>query len=286
MKHYPFHVSDFRSATAHLTRLERSIYRDLLDMYYELEHSLPLDLERLCHKLAARSNEESTCVERTLNEFFTKTPSGWYHDRCEAEIERYQANNTQKAQAGKASAAAKADKRQQALNARSTDVEMPLNGTPTNQEPRTKNHIEDSEAKASEDKSSDLTRKERNPEDTAKAELWRTAVSVLAQGGCPNEGQARTFMGKLVKDYGLDAVREAVAIAVAEQPADTREFLKATCQRIAGERKKPDVARVTVPGRVGLDPAILAAEEARKNARPPSAETLARIAQIRQGVAA
>ena len=43
MKHYPFHVSDFRSATAHLTRLERSIYRDLLDMYYELEHSLPLE---------------------------------------------------------------------------------------------------------------------------------------------------------------------------------------------------------------------------------------------------
>ena len=158
--------------------------------------------------------------------------------------------------------------------------------TMANQEQEQEQDLKDSEAKASDGKPSSEIRKERNPEDTAKAELWRTAVSVLAQGGCANEDQARSFMGKLVKDHGFDAVREAVSIAVAEQPADTREFLKATCQRIAGERKKPDLSRQTVPGRVGLDPAILAAEEARKNARPPSAETRARISKIRQGVAA
>lgn len=162
----------------------------------------------------------------------------------------------------------------------------PLRSQEQEQEQEQEQDLKDSEAKASDGKPSAENRKERNPEDTAKAELWRTAVSVLAQGGCANEDQARSFMGKLVKDHGFDAVREAVSIAVAEQPADTREFLKATCQRIAGERKKPDLSRHTVPGRVGLDPAILAAEEARRNARPPSAETLARISQIRQGVAA
>lgn len=77
---------------------------------------------------------------------------------------------------------------------------------------------------------------QKSPEEMAKAELWRAAVSVLNQGGCP-EAQARTFMGKLVKDYGQEVVKAAVAAAVAEQPVDAREYLKATCQRTVGERK-------------------------------------------------
>lgn len=80
------------------------------------------------------------------------------------------------------------------------------------------------------------TKKERSPEDIAKAEVWRAAVSVLAQGGCENEAQARTFMGKLVKDHTFPVVKEAVAVAVTEQPADAREYLKATCMRLAGAR--------------------------------------------------
>lgn len=70
----------------------------------------------------------------------------------------------------------------------------------------------------------------------AKAELWRAAVSVLEQGGCPTS-QTRTFMGKLVKDYGMEIVRDAVAAAVTTQPADAREYLKATCQHAAGQRQ-------------------------------------------------
>jgi len=80
---------------------------------------------------------------------------------------------------------------------------------------------------------------QKSPEDMAKAELWRAAVSVLEQGGCP-PSQCRTFMGKLVTDYTFAVVKEAVAVAVTAQPADAREYLKATCQRIAGERKSPN----------------------------------------------
>lgn len=76
----------------------------------------------------------------------------------------------------------------------------------------------------------------KSPEEMAKAELWRAAVSVLEQGGCP-VSQTRTFMGKLVKDYTFPVVQQAVAAAVTEQPADAREYLKATCQRMAGERQ-------------------------------------------------
>lgn len=127
MKHYPHHIGDFDRATRHLTRIERSVYRDMLDLYYDTETRLPLDQPWICRKIIARSNEESTAVQQVLSEFFTETPTGWYHARCEVEIEAYQANTSQRAQAGKASAAAKALKKLQALNGTSTTVEQPLN---------------------------------------------------------------------------------------------------------------------------------------------------------------
>lgn len=76
------------------------------------------------------------------------------------------------------------------------------------------------------------------PVDKAKAQLWKAAVSLLAAQGMA-EPQARTFIGKLTKDYpDSDIVMKAVEGAVAEQPADARAYLKATCQRLAGERKR------------------------------------------------
>ncbi len=126
MKHYPHHIGDFNNATRHLTRLERSVYRDMLDLYYDTEHPLTLDRADLCRKLIARSSEESTAVEQVLNEFFTETPDGWFHERCDTEIAAYRANNSQRALAGKASAEAKRLRKEQALNGRSTPVESPL----------------------------------------------------------------------------------------------------------------------------------------------------------------
>lgn len=75
------------------------------------------------------------------------------------------------------------------------------------------------------------------PADQSKTELWRSAVSLLDGQGMP-EAQARSFIGKLSKDYPGDIVLAAVRGAVTEQPADARAYLKATCQRLHGERKR------------------------------------------------
>lgn len=133
MKHYPHHIGDFDRATRHLSRIERSIYRDLMDLYYDTELMLPLDTKWICRRILATSNDESTGVQQVLNEFFDKTATGWYHSRCEEELEKYRSNNSQKAEAGKASAAKRALMRQQALNTRSTDDERQSNGDSTNQ---------------------------------------------------------------------------------------------------------------------------------------------------------
>jgi uncharacterized protein YdaU (DUF1376 family) len=146
MHSYPRHINDFDSATRHLNRIERSVYSDLIDLYYATEKPLTADLAALCRRIVARSNEESTAVEQVLNEFFHQTNDGWWHSRCEAEIEKYRKNNSQKAQAGRASAEAKRLKKEHALNGPSTDVEHPLNSdehplerNSTNQKPKTKN---------------------------------------------------------------------------------------------------------------------------------------------------
>jgi hypothetical protein len=80
----------------------------------------------------------------------------------------------------------------------------------------------------------------KTAEEMSKTELWNAAVSLLSEQHVP-EPQARSFIGKLSKDYkaaGEDIVLTAVRGAVSEQPADARAYLKATCQRLAGERRK------------------------------------------------
>ena len=149
MKHYPHHIGDFDRATRHLSRIERSIYRDLMDLYYDTESMLPLDIRWICRRILATSNDESTGVQQVLNEFFDKTAAGWYHSRCEEELEKYRSNNSQKAEAGKASAAKRALMRQQALNARSTNDERQSNGDSTNQSTINQSTIQPLKEKAS-----------------------------------------------------------------------------------------------------------------------------------------
>lgn len=147
MNYYPHHIGDFNSATRHLTRVERSIYRDLIDIYYDTEAALPADMDRLCRLAIARSDEERTAVAQVLQEFFVQTDAGWTHDRCEREIAKYRGLKEAKSAAGKASAAARSRKLEQPNDSNSTAVEQVLNECATNQEPRTKNQ-EEQEQKA------------------------------------------------------------------------------------------------------------------------------------------
>jgi uncharacterized protein YdaU (DUF1376 family) len=134
VNYYSYHIGDFNNATRHLTRIERSIYRDMLDLYYDTEQPLVIDRVALCRKLLARTEEESTAVEQVLNEFFTKTEQGWYHSRCEEGIEEYRKNISGKSAAGKASAAKREAERLAKLNERSTGVQHPLSKCATDEQ--------------------------------------------------------------------------------------------------------------------------------------------------------
>lgn len=136
MHYYSHNIADFNHATRHLDRVERSIYRDLIELYYDLEGALPNDLPLICRKICARRDDEPQIVEAMLKEFFTLTEQGWLHDRCEREIEAYRLKMDNAARAGKASAQRRLNTRstdvQQTFNERSTDVEQALNDRSTN----------------------------------------------------------------------------------------------------------------------------------------------------------
>lgn len=88
MKHYPHHIGDFNTATRHLSRLERAIYRDMLDMYYDTEAPLDGgDFDRLARRLLCRDSDEMAALQFVLDEFFEQQEDGrWVHHRCEREI--------------------------------------------------------------------------------------------------------------------------------------------------------------------------------------------------------
>jgi uncharacterized protein YdaU (DUF1376 family) len=134
MHYYPHNIGDFDKATRHLTRIERSIYRDMIEIYYDTESKLTLDIKSLCRIVLARTDEEITAVEQMLNEFFIQTVDGWFHERCETELEKYKTNISQKAKAGIASALAREVKHKQTLDGKATPIEQPLNGRATKQE--------------------------------------------------------------------------------------------------------------------------------------------------------
>jgi uncharacterized protein YdaU (DUF1376 family) len=128
VNHYPHHIGDFNNATRHLTRVERSLYRDLLDLYYDTERPLPAeDIHRLARRICCAA-EDVPALEIVLSEFFYVAEGCWNNSRCDDEIARYQGQIDTARRAGRASAERRA-------NARSTPVAVPLNQPEPEPEP-------------------------------------------------------------------------------------------------------------------------------------------------------
>ena len=126
MHYYQHNIGDFNNATRHLTRVERALYRDAIELCYDTEEPLISDFDALARKLLAREKEEKDALKVVLGEFFTLTDDGYRNCRCDSEIEKYHLNSMAKRKAGQASAA----KRKQ----NATRVEQMNNECATKQE--------------------------------------------------------------------------------------------------------------------------------------------------------
>lgn len=153
MHYYQHHIGDFRAGCFNMTRMERALYREMLDIYYDTESPLPDSIDAVCKLLGVRSAEEKIMVGEILVLKFEQVEGrGYVHERCETEIANYHAFLEKSSRAGKASAAARANKKpttvQPEPNQASTNVEPTLNGGATNQQPLTNNHKPEKEQSA------------------------------------------------------------------------------------------------------------------------------------------
>ncbi len=143
MNYYQHHIGDFNNATLHLDRVERSIYRDLIELYYDTEKPLTLDLVALCRRIRARRDDEPQIVEAILQEFFTETDEGWFHARCEHELSLYRAKAEANRVNGKKGGRPKKTHEEPSGNPQETQSVFSGNPTETQVEPKktlTSNH--------------------------------------------------------------------------------------------------------------------------------------------------
>lgn len=227
MNYYEKHVGDWIKDTVSLDMTEDGAYNRLVDQCYQSEKPLPADIKEVYRLARANKPAERKAVDYVLAKFFDKGANGYTQKRVQAEIARYSDKQ--------AKARASADARWNKVKSHS---EGNANASDSHDADGMRTHSEGnalqtpdtiqipSEGKPSAGKpASELT----------KEELWKAGKSLLSASGVPKD-QCGSFVGKLVKDYGDEVVIEAVRAAVVTSPADPKEYLKAACQRKAGER--------------------------------------------------
>lgn len=106
MNYFEKNIGDYRRDTSHLTLLEHGVYNQLLDTYYLSEMPLTPDLEDLMRTHSARTADEQKALKNVLKDFFTLSPDGYVHDKCQRVLEAIYS----KSDKARASAAARWEK--------------------------------------------------------------------------------------------------------------------------------------------------------------------------------
>ena len=91
MHYYQFNIADYRKDTIHLTRIEHSIYRDLIDWYYLEETPIPTETQSVIRRLRLGCEMEATALKNVLQDFFSQESDGFHHKRIDLDIAEYHA---------------------------------------------------------------------------------------------------------------------------------------------------------------------------------------------------
>ena len=94
---YKFHIGDYLTHTVHLSDAEDLAYRRLLDLYYMSEKAIPLETESVARKIRL----DLDITESVLDEFFERTETGYFNNRCHVEVAKYQHQVENNRQLGK-----------------------------------------------------------------------------------------------------------------------------------------------------------------------------------------
>ena len=88
MHYYKFNIADYRKDTGHLSTVEHSIYRQLIDWYYLDEKPIPLETQVVMRRLSLGSEHEPA-LQNVLSDFFVQAKNGYTQNRIDMEINDY-----------------------------------------------------------------------------------------------------------------------------------------------------------------------------------------------------
>jgi uncharacterized protein YdaU (DUF1376 family) len=213
-------------------------------MYYDLEGPIPLDTEWV----ARRIRVEAAVIRDVLNDMFQRTETGYFHGRCEQEIEKYRL-------------LAERNKRNGSLGGRPKKNPDGYQLEPTgkltkNQEPITKNQIQKAPKVA--------------PPDGVSSSVWEDFLQLRKAKKAPMTTAALSgIMG--------EAEKAGWSLERALSECCHRGWQGFKAEWVAG---KADVARTTVPSTPERDPALVKIEQDAQRKAPPPPEIRDKIRAI------
>ena len=214
----PLNVADYLKDTRHLSTREHGAYFLLLMHAWTGGGELPVDETRLA-RIAGMSPKEWRYSREIILDFFVLVGNSYRHKRIDAELARADEFIEQKRSAGKASAAARA---QRTLNGRSTDVPT---GTPTERQREANQiQIQSTNAKALGGEP---------PGDQVKS-LFEAGVGLLTKTGF-TAGTARSLIGKWRKAQSDETVAAAIADAKRLEISDPKAWITARLAKAAND---------------------------------------------------
>jgi len=250
MHYYQFNISDYRSATVHLSNDEDLAYRRLLDMYYDSENKIPLDTQWVARRLRL----DTITVENVLNDMFVKHEDGWFNARCQDVIQQYHAM----AEKNRANGRLGGRKKNPTANPLGSDSQPIVKAT-INQELETIN------------KDKKNKRGSRLALDFSFTKEWEQ----FCQQTRPELNPVKTF--DQFKDYWIaQAGQKGVKL---DWFATWRNWVRSTH---APKQNPYDIGRLTIPSKNELDPALEKIKADNLKAVPIPLEVLAKMALLRK----
>jgi uncharacterized protein YdaU (DUF1376 family) len=163
VNYYQHHIGDFNAGTVRLSQLERWIYRDMIEVYYDTDQPLPADAAAVCKKIGARGDEQRAIVRELLDDKFVLRDDGYHNERCDMEIEAYRAKSESARIRGKLGGRPRkatgdetetyslstANPKQSGSEANKTSLQANQEPLTNNQEPKDKDSARSSNARAS-----------------------------------------------------------------------------------------------------------------------------------------
>ncbi len=205
MHYYQFNISDYRSATVHLSNDEDLAYRRLLDMYYDTENKIPLDTQWVARRLRL----DTKTVETVLNDMFVKHEDGWFNARCQDVIQQYHAM----AEKNRANGRLGGRKKNPIANPMGNDSQPIVKAT-INYELETINQELNSVSKDTGVK----------PPLTPDEIIFGYGVPLLTNAGATDKS-ARSFLGSLRKAHGDEALVNTLRDCIRAKPIQPLEWL-------------------------------------------------------------